>query len=132
VQVPAAWAFHYYERGLSELVPANATIPTDLRTTGRPPPTAVMEAHYLAHDCFLTPDQLIHSAHRLAGIPGVIVQSRYDLLCPPAAAHRLHAAWPGSQLRFIEAAGHAMSEDGVREAMREGLDTVAASERQDT
>lgn len=126
VQVPAAWAWHYYERALSELQPTSVRLPQELRTTGRPPPTAVMEAHYLAHDCFLEPDQLVANAGRLAGIPGVIVQSRYDLLCPPAAAHRLHAAWPGSELVMIETAGHAMSEPGVTEAMRAGLGRIEA------
>ncbi len=124
VQVPAAWAWHHYERALSELVPGATTIPEALRTTGRPPPTAVMEAHYLAHDCFLRPDQLIAEAGKLAGIPGTIVQSRYDLLCPPVSAYRLHMAWPGSELAFIEAAGHAMSEAGVREAMRAALERL--------
>lgn len=125
VQVPAAWAWHYYERALSELLPAGGSIPAVLRTTGRPPPTAVMEAHYLAQDCFLAPDQLVADAGRLAGIPGTIVQSRYDLLCPPVSAHRLHRAWPGSELQFIENAGHAMSEPGVREAMRAALERLA-------
>lgn len=129
VQVPAAWAWHYYERALSELVPSATAIPETLRSSGRPPPTSVMEAHYLAHDCFLRPDQLIADAGRLAGIPGTIVQSRYDLLCPPVSAFRLHMAWPGSELAFIEAAGHAMSEPGVRDAMRSALERLAISLR---
>lgn len=127
VQVPAAWAWHHYERALSELAPQATLLPASLRTTGKPPPTAVMEAHYLAHDCFLAPDELVANAHRLDGIPGVIVQSRYDLLCPPASAYRLHAAWRGSTLELVEAAGHAMTEPGVREAMRAGLDRLAAA-----
>lgn len=43
-----------------------------------------MEAHYFGHDSFMAPDQLLANAHRLTGIRGVIVQGRYDLLCPPA------------------------------------------------
>lgn len=125
VHVPAAWAWHHYERALSELLPGASTLPETLRTTGKPPPTAVMEAHYLAHDCFLRPDQLVAEAHKLADIPGVIVQSRYDLLCPPVSAYRLHKAWPGSDLVTIEAAGHAMSEPGVREAMKAALERLA-------
>lgn len=125
VQVPAAWAWHHYERALSELVPQTMRLPPSLRTTGKPPPTAVMEAHYLAHDCFLAPDQLVAEAWRLAGIPGVIVQSRYDLLCPPVSAYRLAAAWRGSELEMIEAAGHAMTEPGVREAMRRAIERLA-------
>lgn len=124
IHVPAAWVWHHYERALSELHPQRTTLPADIRTTGKPPPTAIMEAHYLTHDCFLGPDQLIADAGRLAGIPGVIIQSRYDLLCPPVSARRLHEAWPGSKLTFIEPAGHAMSEPGVKAAMIAAIEQI--------
>ena len=52
-----------------------------------------MEAHYFVNDCFMTPDQLLNEAGKLAGIPGIIVQGRYDLLCPPSTAHALAARW---------------------------------------
>lgn len=125
IHVPAAWVWHHYERALSELQPQRTTLPAEPRTTGKPPPTAIMEAHYLSHDCFLRPDQLIADAQRLAGIPGVIIQSRYDLLCPPVSAQRLHDAWPGSELTYIEAAGHAMSEPGVKDAMISAIDRLS-------
>ena len=123
-QGPAAWVWHHYERALSERRPPTG-IPKEIRTTGKPPPTAVMEAHYLSHGCFLAPDELIRNAARLSGIPGIIVPSRYDLLCPPAAAHALHKAWPGSELRIVEAAGHAASEPGVTEALKAAIGEVA-------
>lgn len=50
---------------------------------------------------------------RLHGIPGHIVQGRYDMICPPWTAQRLHDAWPGSRLRMVAAAGHALSEPGI-------------------
>ena len=53
-----------------------------------------MEAHYFQNDCFMKPDQLMAEAGKLDGIPGIIVQGRYDLLCPPATSHALAAAWP--------------------------------------
>ena len=45
-------------------------------------------------------------AATLAGIPGIIVQGRYDLLCPPATSHALAARWPDAEIRIIEGAGH--------------------------
>ena len=48
-----------------------------------------MEAHYFQNDCFMKPDQLLAEAGKLEGIPGIIVQGRYDLLCPPATSHAL-------------------------------------------
>ena len=41
-----------------------------------------MEAHYFVNDSFMTENQLLRNAGKLAGIPGIIVQGRYDLLCP--------------------------------------------------
>lgn len=120
VQVPTAWMWHHYERLLSEIRPTGG-IPAELRTTGKPPPTAVMEAHYLSNNCFLGPDELVANAARLTGIPGVIVQSRYDLLCPPVSAHRIHRAWPGSELRMVEAAGHSAGDPGVMDALRQAI-----------
>ena len=58
------------------------------------PATPFMEAHYFQNDCFMAPDQLMNEAGRLADIPGIIVQGRYDLLCPPATSHALAARWP--------------------------------------
>ena len=55
------------------------------------PSTPFMEAHYFRNDCFMKPDQLMNDAEKLAGIPGIIVQGRYDLLCPPATSHALAA-----------------------------------------
>jgi proline iminopeptidase len=50
---------------------------------------------------------------RIAHIPGTIVQGRYDMICPPAAAHRLAALWPACDLRIVPLAGHALSEPGI-------------------
>lgn len=119
---PAAHVWNAYERALSELKPASVALPANVPRVARLPPTPVMEAHYIAHDFFLAPDQLVREAARLSAIPGVIVQGRYDLLCPPAAAHAIHKAWgPASRLHFAETAGHVMTEPGITEAMRAAI-----------
>lgn len=111
----AARAWHDVEQALSELAPAAAPAAAERwADPGRPlPATALMEAHYFRHDCFLEPQQLLRDAGRLAGIAGIVVQGRYDLLCPPANAAALCAAWPDAELRVVEAAGHALAEPGV-------------------
>ena len=127
VHGPAAMVWNAYERALSELVPPSPVLPDRVAARGsRTPPTPIMEAHYIAHSFFLRPGQLLDEAWRLSGVPGVLVQGRYDLLCPPAAAEQVAAAW-GSQcrLRFVERAGHAMTEQGVFEALREGVEVIA-------
>jgi proline iminopeptidase len=76
---------------------------TSLNSTRALPSTPFMEAHYFQNDCFMNPDQLLNHAGRLEGIPGIIVQGRYDLLCPPATSHALAAAWRGCEIRIVEA-----------------------------
>ena len=85
-----------------------------------------MEAHYFQNDCFLKPDQLVAEASKLAGIPGLIVQGRYDLLCPPATAHALNAVWGGSEIRFVEGAGHSLYDPGVRDAVMKAIADLAS------
>ena len=65
-----------------------------------------VQLHYLVNDCFLAPDQLLAGLGGIAHLPGIIVQGRRDLPCPPLTAQRLHAAWPASQLRMVEDGGH--------------------------
>ncbi|MFE0026766.1 prolyl aminopeptidase [Amycolatopsis sp. NPDC059021] len=83
---------------------------------------ARLALHYFSHGAWLEEGQLIHDAGKLAGIPGVIVQGRYDAVCPPATAYALHRAWPGSELRLLEGAGHAVNDPGVLAALREATD----------
>lgn len=125
VRDPAARRWHRFERTLSEFAPAAtrlADLPPD--SDGRVPPTPIMEAHYIAASFFLEPGALLEGAGRLAGIPGRIVQGRYDLLCPPRAAHALARRWPGCRLEIVPSAGHAMTEPGVFDAMKRAVDDL--------
>lgn len=75
---------------------------------------ARLENHYFINDGFLGPGKTImERMHRIAHVPGVIVQGRYDMICPPVSAHRLAAAWPRARLRMVARAGHALSEPGI-------------------
>ena len=125
IHAPARWAWHDTERVLSEVNPGKARVEHRQEAYGPLPNTPLLEAHYFANDCFLEPDQLVRDTGRLADIPGVIIQGRFDLLCPPAGSDRLARNWPGAEIRIVEGAGHAMSEAGIREAMVSGLDDVA-------
>ena len=75
---------------------------------------ARLENHYFRNEGFLEHDGWIEAnLDRLANVPGYIVQGRYDMICPPAGAFRLHEGWKGSTLRVIPRAGHALSEPGI-------------------
>jgi len=82
-------------------------------------------AHYLAHGAFLPEGALLAGAARLGGVPGAVVQGRYDLVTPLATAWALHKAWPGSVLRVVEGAGHASDEPGITRALLESVDASA-------
>jgi proline iminopeptidase len=116
VHRPAALAWYDVERILSELTPRALDLPPD--DPNRPlPATPFMEAHYFSQNCFLPDAALLVGAGRLKGIPGRVVQSRYDLLCPPRCAAQLVARWPDARLKIVEAAGHSLGHAAVAEAV---------------
>lgn len=79
---------------------------------------ARLENHYFKNKGFLEQDgQILRDLHRIAQIPGAIVQGRYDMICPPASAHQLSAGWPAGRLHMIRNAGHALSEAGISEEL---------------
>jgi len=127
VHGPAARAWHDTERILSEHKPSRTRLDlASLKSNGALPATPFMEAHYFVNDCFMKPDQLLNGAGKLAGIPGVIVQGRYDLLCPPSVAHALAARWTDAEVRTVEGAGHTLYDAGVRNAVMKAIAAVAS------
>ncbi len=81
---------------------------------------ARIEAHYFVNQGFLRrDDQLLRDVKRIRKIPGVIVQGRYDVVCPMRSAWDLHRAWPAAQLVVVGDSGHSMSEPGIRSALIE-------------
>ena len=75
---------------------------------------ACIECHYFVHGGFFdAADQLLRDAHKLKNIPAVIVQGRYDVVCPPRSAWDLHRAWPEADLRIVPDSGHSAFEPGI-------------------
>ncbi|MBR1198499.1 prolyl aminopeptidase [Bradyrhizobium sp. AUGA SZCCT0240] len=125
VHGPAARAWGETERILSEHTPGRARL-DPVNSSRALPATPFMEAHYFANDCFMRPNQLIEEAGRLADIPGIIVQGRYDLLCPPATSHALAAVWREAEIRLVEGAGHTLYDPGVRDAVMKAVADMAS------
>jgi proline iminopeptidase len=78
---------------------------------------AKVALHYFTHGGWLADEQLVRDAGKLAGIPGRIVQGRYDLVSPPVTAWDLHRGWPDSRLTILPRAGHAITDYGVLDAL---------------
>jgi len=122
VHMPAARSWSLYEGACSTLLPSQETLAhfgDDVVALG----LARIEAHYFRNGVFLTPNALLDNVHLLRGIPGVIVQGRYDMVCPIVSAHELVAAWPEAKYLVVPDAGHSAWEPGIAAAL------VAACDR---
>jgi proline iminopeptidase len=81
--------------------------------------------HYFVHKCWLEDGALLRDAHRLAGIPGVMVHGRLDLGTPLASVQELAQAWPGSELVMVDEAGHETTTPGMMESILAAIDHCA-------
>jgi proline iminopeptidase len=86
-----------------------------------PFPNAYFESYYMAHGAFLEEGQLLRNANKIAHIPAVIINGRYDLICPLKTAYKLHQALPKSKLVIVERAGHSGSEPTMEKALVEAI-----------
>ena len=86
---------------------------------------ARIENHFFVNSGWLEEGQLLRDAHKLHGIPGVIVHGRYDMPCPAKYAWQLHKAWPQAEFHLIEGAGHAYSEPGILDRLIRATDKFA-------
>jgi proline iminopeptidase len=86
---------------------------------------ARIENHYFMNLGWFEEEQLIRDAGKLAGIPAVIVQGRYDACTPAMTAWDLHRAWPEAEFHLIPDAGHAFDEPGILDALIEATDRFA-------
>ncbi len=88
---------------------------------------ARLENHYFVNGGFLACDGwILQQKHIIAHIPTVIVQGRFDMICPPISAAKLAADWPLAVLKIIPLAGHALSEPGISEALVGVMDGLRA------
>ena len=123
-RLAAAKAWSIWEGRTATLLP-NPTVVEHFGDAHLALSLARIECHYFMNDAFLAPDQLLRDAGRLADIPGAIVHGRYDVICPLENAWQLHAAWPYSQLKIVDAAGHSAAEPGILAVLVETLDKLA-------
>lgn len=87
---------------------------------------ARLENHYFVNAGFLSEDGwILKNVDRISEIPGIIVQGRYDMICPPQRAWELAQAWQNVELKMIRNAGHALSEPGISAALVSAMDTIA-------
>lgn len=112
VHMPAARAWSIYEGSCSTLLASPETVAyfaSDVVALG----LARIEAHYFMHDIFLPENSLLERIDRIRKVPGLIVQGRYDAVCPIVTADDLHRAWPEAEYIVVPDAGHSAWEPKI-------------------
>ena len=87
---------------------------------------ALMECHYVLHQCFIDDDSILGKIASLSHIPATLIHGRYDMICPVDTAYCLHHAWPSSQLQIIPDAGHSMAEPAIAQALCRATKALAS------
>jgi len=82
---------------------------------------ALIENLYMSQGCFLAEGQLLRDTHKIKDIPTVLINGRYDMICPPINAYRLHKKLPKSKLVIVERAGHSMGERYIERALVQAM-----------
>jgi proline iminopeptidase len=112
IHIPAARAWSVYEGMCSTLLPSPETV-AYFASDGVALGLARIEAHYFSHNIFLPENSLLENIGRLRHIPAVIIQGRYDAVCPIVTADEVHRAWPEAQYIVVPDAGHSAWEPGI-------------------
>jgi proline iminopeptidase len=116
IHLPAARAWSVYEGACSALLPNPETIAAfgeDRLALG----LARLEAHYFTRHIFSPERDLVARIDPIRHLPGVIVQGRYDMICPIRSADELARAWPEAEYIIVPDAGHSAMEPGIREQL---------------
>lgn len=127
VHMPAARAWSVYEGSCSTLLPSPETVDyfaADTVALG----LARMEAHYFVHHIFLPENALLDNLDRIRHLPAVIVQGRYDVVCPIVTADELARAWPEAEYIVVPDAGHSAWEPGIRAELVKAMERFKRSD----
>ncbi len=118
----AALAWSQWEAKTSYLIPDEQNI-REHAEPQRALALARIECHYFQHRAFFaTGNFLLEQIGRVRRLPGVIVQGRYDVVCPPVSAWDLHRAWPEAAFHITPDAGHSALEAGNRRRLVQAAD----------
>jgi proline iminopeptidase len=126
IHLPAARVWSQYEGACSTLLPSAETVSSfgdPMKALG----LARIEAHYFVNDLFMDEGFLLNGIERLKGIPGVIVQGRYDMVCPIASADALSRAWPEADYVIVPDGGHSAMEPGIRAALIQAMEAFKSN-----
>jgi len=114
VHLPAALSWAGYEEACATLLPSHGPNQLDVIMALC---LARLEAHYFSNKFFMNEGHLFEKLHKIIHLPCVIVQGRYDVICPPKTAEKLARKWAKAQYVVVADAGHSALEPGIRSAL---------------
>lgn len=121
IHVPVARAWAHYEAACSTLLPNEGLI-NSFESDAVALSLSRIEAHYFQNNIFLPENSLLDNLHKIRHLPAVIVQGRYDAVCPIVTADELARAWPEAFYEVIPDAGHSAFEPGIAQALIEATE----------
>lgn len=124
VRLSAARAWSVWEGSTSKLYPSE-----DLMNHWEGEHEALslarIECHYFMNNCFFPSENyLLENIDKIRHLPTVIVQGRYDVVCPITSAWDLHKAFPEAEFVIVKDAGHSVSEPGITSALVDAMDKI--------
>lgn len=122
VRIEAAKAWSIWEASTSKLIQSEESIHAfeDAKVAEA---FARIECHYFTNRGFFDTDEwLLENVDKIRHIPTVIVQGRYDVVCPMISAWELHRAFPEADFEIVQDAGHSMTEKGIAAKLVEYTD----------
>ena len=122
--IAAAQRWVAYENALMSLDAGNAATASEPEDPAIVLARARVQLHYLAHDCFLRPGELLAGLEPFGVTPVLIVQGVRDRVCPPRAALELAERLPGAELRLVENGGHSATAPEMAAALRRATDDL--------
>ena len=123
-RLAAAREWSLWEGNVATLLPDEELL-GDFGDPAKAVPFARICARFFLNDFYLEEAQLLENAHKLKGIPGIIVQGRHDICTPPTSAWALKKAWPEVDLRIVHDAGHSAGEPGIIDGLVRATDELA-------
>jgi proline iminopeptidase len=123
VKLEAAISWNLYESSCASLIPNYEIVTTD-EQKAHALAISTIECHYFRNNLIQPENSLLNKVDRFRHIPSIIVQGRYDMVCPILSAHQLHNVWPEADYIVVPDGGHSALDPAIRSRLVEATETV--------
>jgi proline iminopeptidase len=128
VHLPAARVWSNYESACAHLIP-EIQGGYDPKEDQHNFTIARIEAHYFMKHVISEKNSILHKIDRIRHIPGVIIQGRYDIVCPIQTAYKLHKVWPEADYIIVPDGGHSALDAPIRSRLIDATDNMRSIQK---